>query len=140
MSFLLDTCVISEAISPKPSKAVLSWLDDIPELQLFLSVLSIGELRSGISRIGTSKRRTALENWFDNDLLNRFDGRILDLDIQTGLAWGDLTGKLATKGKPMPAIDSLIAATALRHGLTLVTRNVDDFTHSGVETVNPWIT
>jgi predicted nucleic acid-binding protein len=103
-----------------------------------LSVITIGEIRKGIEKLSDSPRKVALREWLGDQLLVRFSERIVPLDIQEMLQWGQLTATLETKGKPMSAMDSLIAASALSRGLALVTRNEDDFKDAGVPTVNPW--
>lgn len=138
MTFLLDTCVISEVVSTRPNKKVLRWLDDVAEPKLSLSVLTIGEIGRGIARASDGKRKARLEDWLHKQLLPRFAGRILELDIATIVVWAELTGRLDKIGKPMSAIDSLIAATALHHGCILVTRNISDFHSAGIQTLNPW--
>lgn len=138
MSYLLDTCVISELVSARPAPAVLEWMDSVETMRLFLSVLTIGEIKRGIVRLPESKRRSVLENWLEQDLLLRFHGRILLLDVPIIVTWGQLVGELEGKGRPLPAIDSLIAATALHYQLQLVTRNEKDFANTGVSILNPW--
>ncbi len=138
MNYLLDTCVISELVARDPDPRVVAWVDSVEEARLYLSVLTVGEIRKGIEKLPNSERRAALETWLSDGLLVRFAGRIAPVDTETMLTWGRLTGALEAAGKPMPAIDSLIAATVLHSGFTLVTRNVDDFRHAGVSLINPW--
>lgn len=138
MSYLLDTCVISELVSARPASAVLEWMANVETTRLFLSVLTIGEIKRGIVRLPASKRRSTLESWLEQDLSLRFHGRILPLDMAVMLTWGQLVGELENKGRPLPAIDSLIAATALHYQLQLVTRNEKDFADTGVNVLNPW--
>jgi predicted nucleic acid-binding protein len=138
MRFLLDTCVISELVATQPDPDVVRWVDSIDEERLYLSVIIIGEIKKGIERLPDSGRRRALAEWLETDLLIRFEDRILAIDTPTILAWGVLTADLETQGRRMPAIDSLIAATALQGGLNLVTRNEDDFANSGAPIINPW--
>ena len=138
MNFLLDTNVISELVARQPNARVLEWIESVDPDRVFLSVVTIGELRKGIEKLPASRRRTALSDWLATDLTARFRGRILVLDIDTMLTWGRLTGRLEKLGRPLPAIDSLIAALALHHNCTLVTRNEDDFRHAGISVVNPW--
>lgn len=138
MNYLLDTCVISELVAREPNPRVVAWVDSIEEARLYLSVLTIGEIRKGIEKLPSSERRAVLEAWLTDSLLTRFAGRIAPIDTETMLTWGRLTGALEAAGTPMPAIDSLIAATALHRGFTLVTRNVDDFRRAGVSLINPW--
>ena len=138
MTFLLDTCVISELVARQPNPAVVQWVDSIDEDRLFLSVITIGEIKRGIEKLVDSKRKNALQKWLENDLLVRFREKILPIDSRVMLVWGQLAADLEKQGKPMPAIDSLIAATCLFGKLELVTRNESDFVHSGVTVINPW--
>jgi predicted nucleic acid-binding protein len=138
MSFLLDTCVISELVARQPDPGVVRWVDGMDEERLYLSVITIGEIKKGIDRLSDSERKRALAEWLEGDLLIRFADRILPIDTRVMLAWGELTADLERHGRTMPAIDSLIAATALHGKLSLVTRNEDDFANSGVTVVKPW--
>ena len=138
MKYLLDTCVISEIMRPKPSAKVVKWIKQEDESNLFISVLTMGELHKGIEKLGESKRKEALHNWVDNDLKERFWTRIIDIDLQTAVTWGKIQGMTERLGKPMPAIDSLIAATGMAHHLTVVTRNIPDMKASGVALIDPW--
>jgi predicted nucleic acid-binding protein len=138
MTFLLDTCVISELVAKQPNSHVVQWVDSIDEDKLFLSAITIGEIKRGIERLADSSRKSALAEWLAGDLLIRFTDRILPIDTPVVLVWGQLTADLEKQGKRMPAIDSLIAATCLQGSLDLVTRNGSDFAHSGVTVINPW--
>ena len=138
MNYLLDTCVISELVARQPSEAVVAWVDSIEEERLHLSVVTIGEIQKGITKLPASPRKAVLEDWLKDDLLVRFGNRIVPIDTGTMLRWGQLTGDLGLSGKAMSAIDSLLAAVALHGDFTLVTRNEDDFRHSTVSIVNPW--
>ena len=138
MNYLLDTCVISELVARRPNQQVVEWIDSVEEERLYLSVITIGEIRKGIEKLPDSERKTVLEGWLTDYLLVRFGGRIAAIDTGVMLRWGQLTGALETTGKKMSAIDSLIAAVALHNGFILVTRNEDDFKHSGVSIVNLW--
>jgi len=138
MKYLLDTCVISEIISPKPSPKVTKWIKNEDEINFFISVLTIGELHKGIEKLDQSKRKEDLHNWVENDLKERFLTRIIDIDIETAMVWGKIQGTTERVGKPMPAIDSLIAATGITHHLTVVTRNTSDMKESGAALLNPW--
>jgi len=138
MTYLLDTCLISELVSKQPNQKVLDWLDaQIPET-LYLSVITIGEIAKGISRLPSSQRKEDLDIWLNQTLPNRFAGRIIGVDIPTMLLWGELVGNLEKQGRPLPMMDSLIAAIAIHNSLSLVTRNEKDFAGSGVVIVNPW--
>ena len=138
MSYILDTNVISELISPQPDPNVAAWVADLDPQLAFLSVITIGELKKGIEKLSSSTRKSDLDAWLNGDLLVRFHDHLLPLDINTLLAWGTLTARLEASGNPMPTIDSLIAATAAHTGFTLVTRNVRDFEHAGIALFNPW--
>ena len=138
MTYLLDTNVISELIAKQPDADVVDWIDQLDPNVVYLSVITIGEIRKGIAKLPASKRRENLERWLFEDLLVRFHDHILPLDGNVLLAWGQLTGELAAKGINLPAIDSLIAATVLHYRYTLVTRNEADFQHTGITVVNPW--
>lgn len=137
MNYLLDTCVLSEYKKPDPSAQVLSWLNEQGDESLYISVLTIGEMEKGIFKMPPSKRKTDLTAFVET-LMARFTGRILDLDVDVLRRWGTMIGGLESKGRPMPVIDSLMAATALAGDLTLVTRNVADFADTGVKIFDPW--
>ena len=136
--FLLDTNVISELIKSKPDGNVLRWIDETEETILFLSVLTLGEVRNGIERLNSGKRRGRLESWLTVDLRLRFQDRILTVNEAIAERWGALSATAAKKGRPVPVIDGLLAATALHHDLMLVTRNDTDVKGTGVATLNPW--
>jgi len=138
MNYVLDTNVISELISKQPNKKVLEWLDRLDPNTIYLSVITIGEIRKGIEKLPSSKRREAVKEWLEADLLLRFQGRILEITAEVMLIWGELTGRLENEGRPITAIDSLIAAIALQGNYCLVTRNEHDFRHTGVTIINPW--
>lgn len=137
MSYLLDTCVLSEFQKAEPKRTVIQWLQAQREDLLFLSVLTLGEVRRGVSRLPRSRRRDALERWLDSDLRFRFEGRILAIDSEVALKWGELA-KSESVGTPLPTVDGLMASTALVHGLKVATRNEGDFVPTGVGVVNPW--
>lgn len=136
--FLLDTNCISEVVSIKPDPRVVAWLDAADERTLYLSALTLGEIRKGIMTLTVGKRRTQLEAWLEIDLRNRFAGRILPVDDAVADRWGLLAAEMKRKGRPMPAVDAMIAATAIHHNLTVVSRNVDDFKSVEVPLLNPW--
>jgi toxin FitB len=138
MNYLLDTNVISELVAKQPNTRVLNWIDTLDANHVFLSVITIGELRKGIEKLPVSARKDTLSDWLTADLVLRFSGRILPLDIDVMLTWGQLTGQLERSGRPLPAIDSLIAALALHHNYTLATRNEADFKDTAVAVINPW--
>jgi toxin FitB len=135
--FLLDTNVISELVRPKPEPRVKAWVAATDENLLYLSVLTVGEIRRGITALKDGLRRVALETWLDGDLVLRFAGRILPIDQSVADRWGRLTAQVGPKS-PLPVIDGLLAATALHHNLTFVTRNTKDVAATGVPVFNPW--
>jgi hypothetical protein len=135
MSYLLDTNVISETIRRQPNKIVIAWLEQIPAEALFISVLTLGEIRKGIEKHADKKRREKLRLWLEHELTAWFEGRVLPIDRAVADRWGRL---LAEVGRPVPTIDSLLASTALHHELWLVTRNAKDFDYLGLEVINPW--
>ena len=137
MSYLLDTNVLSELRRKTPDAAVLEWFARRPASTLYLSVLTFGELRKGIEGVPDAKRHMALTDWLETDLPAFFAGRILPVDTQVADRWGRL---LSAAGRPLPAIDSLLAASAAQHGLSIVTRNSRDFADLGLDVINPWVT
>jgi tRNA(fMet)-specific endonuclease VapC len=138
VNYLLDTCLISELVAKQPNQQVVDWLDaQVPET-LYLSVITIGEIAKGISKLTASKRKESLTKWLNETLPNRFEHRILTIDVSTMMFWGNLVGQLEQNGRPLPVMDSLIAAIALQNSLSLVTRNENDFAGTGVVIVNPW--
>lgn len=138
MSYLIDTCCISELAKPTPDDNVVQWFSNHNELDLYLSVITIGELRKGIEKLPSSKRRRRLNHWINEDLLYRFKNRTLDISIAEVNMWGKVLAKAEKIGTPLPAIDALIAATALVHDFAVVTRNTKDMKASDVELINPW--
>ena len=138
MKYLLDTCLISELIRKEPNPAVISWLDEQDEQTLFLSVLNLGELQKGISKLTDGVKKDELQAWVTLDLAERFAGRILDIDLDTALCWGKLQGEAERAGEKLPVMDALIAATAAAHGLVVVTRNIKDMERCKARTMNPW--
>lgn len=138
MSFLLDTCVISEFVKQSPLRRVLDWVDGQEESTLYLSVLTIGELEKGIAKLPVSARKTRLTTWVRRDLTARFSGRILTIDARVAARWGRIAGASERRGSPLPVVDSLIAATALVHDLQVVSRNTTDFMRCGVVCLNLW--
>lgn len=136
MTYLLDTNVISELIRPKPTPSVLKWVDTVDNEKLYLSVITMGEIRKGIAGIQDPQRQKKISHWLEFELPAYFEGRILTIDIKVADMWGQLQSK--HKGHILPAIDGLIAATAHIYNLKLVTRNKKDFIHAPIEVVNPW--
>ena len=138
MKYLLDTCAISELVRPKPAASVVEWVRHQQEEHLFLSVLTLGELRKGIDRLPDSRKRVRLENWLDGDLKLRFAGRWLRVDEEVAERWGLMASAAFHRGIQVPVLDGLIAATALVHGMTVVTRNTRDIQVTGALVFNPW--
>jgi predicted nucleic acid-binding protein len=136
--FLLDTNCISELVCPKPEPRVLEWMEVTDEAILYLSVLTLGEIRKGVARIPQSKRRTRLETWLEVELQARFAGRIVPIDAAIADRWGLIAAEAKRRGKALPVIDGLLAATALQRNLTVVSRNVSDFECAQVQVLNPW--
>jgi toxin FitB len=136
--FLLDTNIISELVKPRPEASVTTWIEATDESLLYLSVLTLGEIRRGIAALPQSRRRTTLEAWLDRDLRARFEDRILIIDQEVADRWGLLTAIARHNGIVLPVIDGLLAATALEHNLTLVTRDTGQIPSLGVQVFNPW--
>lgn len=138
MSYLLDTCVLSEYTKKQPDPGVLAWVAGMPESELHLSVITLGEIQRGIERLADSPRKTALQTWLHDDLRLRFGPRLLPVDSEVMLGWGVLAARLEKSGRVLPFADGLIAAACMRQNLILVTRNVRDFEDTGVQIINPW--
>lgn len=138
MKYLLDTSVISELISQRPNPSVVDFVDSLAQEDMYLSVITIGEITRSIQKVYPPQRKTVLEAWLQEQLLARFDGHILSLDTNIMTHWGVIYARLEGIDIHMPAIDSLLVATALVHRLVLVTINDRDFNGSGIEVVNPW--
>jgi len=138
VSFLLDTNVLSEGGKPRPEPRVMDWLASMDEEQLFLSVVSLAELRHGIERLDAGRRKAALDIWLTDQLPARFGERLLPVDEGTADQWGRIVASTQAQARPIGAMDAFLAATAAQHQLTLVTRNVADFEAAGVRLFNPW--
>lgn len=138
MSFLLDTNVVSEWVRPRPDEGVVAWLADADEDRVFISVVTLAELRYGIERLTAGQRRRRLDEWLTGELPLRFEGRVLPIDAAIADAWGRLTASREAVGRPIAVADAVIAATAEAHGLALVTRNVSAFEATVKAVVNPW--
>jgi toxin FitB len=137
--FLLDTNCISEVVRLRPEPNVVRWLESAEEHSLYLSVLTLGEIRKGLVNVPQGQRYAQLETWLNVELRERFAGRILSVDAGVAERWGALIGEAKRVGKTIPVVDSILAATALHHELTVVSRNVADFQLAQVAVVNPWV-
>lgn len=138
MRYLLDTCVVSEFARPRPSASVTGWLAAQQEEDLYLSVLTLGEIQKGIAALADGRRQARLQAWLDDDLQQRFGGRIVGITAQVALLWGRISGEAARRGRPVPVIDALIAASASAIDATVVTRNESDLRNAGARTFSPW--
>ena len=135
MSYLIDTNVISELVRTKPDPRVVEWFNAIPDSALYLSTLTLGELRKRVEMLTDANRREKLRQWLENDLPAWFGEHLLSVDAAVADRWGRL---LAEAARPLPAVDSLLAATALHHDLRIVTCNDKNFEMPGLVVVNPW--
>ncbi len=138
MKYLLDTNVVSELVAKQPSPKVVQWVDSLDANSVYLSAITIGELRKGIEKLPDAPCKATLGMWLTDDLLMRFSGRVLSVDVDVMLTWGALSGRMERVGRRLPAIDSLVAALAIHHNCSLVTRNEADFKDTGVALINPW--
>lgn len=136
--YLLDTNCVSELVRVRPDPGVIAWMDAAEEELLYLSVLTFGEIRKGLAGLPQSKRRTHLEMWMELELRARFAGRILPIDFPVADRWGALAAAAKKEGKALSTVDGLLAATALEHNLTVVSRNDSDFVPTQVRVLNPW--
>ena len=139
MRVLLDSCVLSELYKQSPTESVKNALESIDDSHLYISVITIGELSKGIALLPDSKRKSDLQNWF-NQIEKSYTTRILSIDTETASIWGEITANAQKEGLSLRTADGLIAATAIRHGLHLMTRNIKDFDFTKVLLVNPWET
>jgi len=138
MSFLLDTNAVSEWVKPRPNAGLMGWLADADEDRIYLSVVTIAEIRHGIERLPASRRRARLDEWLSNELTVRFEGRLLTIEVGIADAWGKIVARREAQGRPIHAMDALLAATAEVHKLTLVTRNASDFESAVSAVLDPW--
>jgi len=138
MNYLLDTNVISEPTKARPNEGVLNWLATVNEDTVFMSVVTVTELRYGIERLAASKRRSRLDAWLQKELIPRFEGRVLPVDLEIADACGRLVARTESRGRQLEPRDAFLAATAEVHGLALVTRNVSDFESIVGNIVTPW--
>lgn len=137
MKVLLDTCAVAELRKAKPDKAVVAAVKAIPDEKLFLSVVSVGEIAKGIALLPTGKKHGELAAWLEA-LEHEFSDRVLPMDVEIARAWGEMTAIAQKKGLVVAMADGLIASTALRHKLSVMTRNEKDFQPTGVRVINPW--
>jgi hypothetical protein len=135
LKYLLDTNVLSELFKKQPEPKVSSWLKDADQDSLYLSVLTVGEIRKGIEKMEHGSRKTKLVQFLEKDLPIQFEERILPVDLKVAEAWGLLE---AQANRPLPTVDAFLDATAITHNLTLVTRNTQDFSFSRLKILNPW--
>lgn len=138
MKYILDTCVISELIKPRPSSAVVSWIDSYPEENFYLTSITIGEIQRGISKLSESEKKTNLQNWLDSELTIRFDRRILSFGLLESKVWGKIQAQAEKEGNKMPILDGLMTSIAKVNDMGIATRNISDMEISGVELINPW--
>ena len=138
MSFLLDTNVVSEWVRPQPDRNVISWLAEVDEDRVFISVISFAEIRRGVEMLAAGRRRERLATWLAEELPVRFEERILDIDRHVADTWGAVMARGQKIGLTLGSMDAFVAATAEAHGLILVTRNVKDFERLGISLLDPW--
>ncbi len=137
MNYLLDTCLISELRKPKPKQSVMNWFDGVDEHDLYVSALTIGELRYGIALLPDNTKKKDLETWL-RSVEDSFAELIIPVDTEIAKKWGALRASAQTRGYTISVVDGLLAATCSTYRLALVTRNEKDFTATGVEILNPW--
>ena len=138
MKYLLDTCVVSELMRPNPSPKVMAWFDSVDDEDLYLSTVVLGEIRKGILLLPDSRRKMIYDQWFKTDIEQSYIGRTLVYDSTAAKCWAKMIAEAESSGHPRPIMDSLIAAIALAHGMTVATRNVSDMAYTGVPVVNPF--
>jgi toxin FitB len=138
MKYLLDTSVISELISSQPNPNVVEFVDSLDQEDIYLSTITVGEVAKAIQKQPDPTRKQSLQKWLYQDLLVRFDGRIISLDANIMIRWGELSAKVERIGVEFPAIDAMIAAIVLTHEMVLVTMYENDFKDTEIEVVNPW--
>lgn len=137
MKFLLDTCVLSELVKPLPEPKVLAWINARKETELHVAAMTLAELQRGIARLPASRRKSELADWLDK-LRIGFAGRVFSFTHETAAYWGEMCARVEAGGRTMAAFDSIIAATAVEHGLVMVTRNERDFVMAPIVIFNPW--
>jgi len=139
LKYLLDTNIISEFISKTPNKNVINHILTLDEKNLYLSVITIGEIKAGIEKLDNGSKKEKLLHWLENDLLNRFHKKIIDIDTDIMLQWGVINHRLKNLGKALPIMDSLIGATSEVNDYILITRNEKDFKNLNIKIINPFI-
>ena len=138
MNYLLDTNIISEFISKTPNKRVVDYILTLDESSLFLSVITIGEIKAGIEKLDNGKKKENLLYWLEHDLLSRFENRIISINLDVMMQWGEINQQLRKRGTPLPIMDSLIGATCKALDITLITRNEKDFKNIDIPIINPF--
>jgi len=138
LKYLLDTNIISEFISKQPNEKVLDFIKSLDEDDIYLSVITIGEIKIGIEKVKSETKKETLSNWLYSDLLERFNNKIVNIDTDIMLKWGEVNANLQSIGKPIPIMDSLIASTCLSKNFILITRNEKDFYNFDIEMRNPF--
>ena len=138
MNYILDTCVISELIKKDPDKNVIKWISGIDENALFITSITVGEIIKGIERLKDGKRKNDLIGWINTDLKERFKNRIIPFDTESATVWGKVQATTELKGKPLPAIDGIIASIGIANNMVIATRNISDMEESGVVLYDPW--
>ena len=139
MKYLLDTCVISELVKKRPSRRVMDWVSSREESTLFLSVITLGEIRRGVEKLPEGKKKRSLEAWIDTGLKRRFTGRLLPINDEMAEHWGVLAAAAEARGRKLPVLDGLLAASARVASLTFVTRDVGVLEQTGVDIMDPWV-
>jgi tRNA(fMet)-specific endonuclease VapC len=138
LKYLLDTNIISELISKNPNEKVVKFINDLNVDDVFLSAITIGEIKSGIENVQSNAKKELLSQWLHNDLLYKFENRIISIDIEIMLTWGSINHKLKKQGRALPIMDSIIGATCLSKELALITRNEKDFQNLAIKIINPF--
>ena len=138
MSFLLDTNVLSELIRPAPDANLVNWLSGLDEEEMYMSVVSVAEIRRGIEQLAPGRRRTRLLEWLESELIDRFDNRVVQIDRRVATAWGVLMQRAEAAGLPSSVMDGFVAASAAVHGFTIATRDRRDFAGFGIALLDPW--
>lgn len=138
MNYILDTNIVSELIAKQPNQTVIEWIKTLNPENLFLSVITIGEIRKGIAKLPESLRKKNIQIWLESELLIDFEEIILPINLPVILLWGELVGELEKKGRKLPTLDSLIAASTKYHNYTLITRNAKDFEGIDILVINPF--